>query len=120
MLKVLNIIGKRPVGGIGAFVYNYQSHFNCNDLKVDYLLFDDDLNGIFDEKVKKLGSKVYILPALKNRRVISLWLKINKFMKTIGKEYDIIHLHSINIAFMCFPSAKKYGVKYLNGEALEA
>lgn len=113
MLKVLNIIGKRPVGGIGAFVYNYQSHFNCNDLKVDYLLFDDESNGSFDEKVKKLGSTVYILPALKNKRLIFLWLKINKFMKTIGKEYDIIHLHSVNIAFMCFPSAKRYGVKYL-------
>lgn len=34
-------------------------------------------------------------------------------MKEIGKDYDIIHLHSVNIGFMCYPSAKKYGVKNL-------
>lgn len=113
MVKVLNIIGKRPTGGIGAFTYNYQSHFNCEDLKVDYLLFDDEPNGPFDEKVKSIGSKVYVLPALKNTRLVSIWIKIDNFMKEIGKQYDIIHLHSVNIAFMCFPSAKKYGVKNL-------
>lgn len=113
MIKILNIIGKRPTGGIGSFTYNYQSHFNCEDLKIDYLLFDDESKGSFDEKVKSIGSTVYILPALKNIRLISLWIKINKFMKEIGKNYDIIHLHSVNIAFMCFPSAKKYGVKHL-------
>lgn len=113
MVKVLNIIGKRPTGGIGAFTYNYQCHFTSDELKVDYLLFDDAPDGPFDEKVKKLGSTVYVLPALKNTRLISLSIQIDQFMKEIGKQYDVIHLHSVNIAFMCFPSARKYGVKHL-------
>lgn len=113
MIKILNIIGKRPTGGIGSFVYNYQSHFTNNNLCVDYLLFDDKDNGPFDEKVRALGSNVYVLPALKNWRLFSLWKKIDVFMRDIGSTYDIIHLHSVNIAFMCFPSAKKYGVKHL-------
>ena len=113
MVRVLNIIGKRPIGGIGAFVYNYQSHFKSNEVIVDYLLFDDLESGPFDEKVKKLGSTVYVLPALKNTRLFFLWYKIDKFMKDVGSKYDLIHLHSVNIAFMCFTSAKKYGVKNL-------
>lgn len=113
MIRVLNIIGKRPTGGIGAFVYNYQQHMNRKDIKIDYLLFDDEDNGAFDEKVKQLGSTVYVLPALKNIRFFLLWFKIDEFMKAIGKNYDIIHLHSVNIAFMCFPIAKKYGVSNL-------
>lgn len=112
-VRILNIIGKRPTGGIGSFVYNYQSHFTDDHLQVDYLLFDDTQNGPFDEKVKALGSTVYVLPALKNTRLISIWKKIDQFMKTIGCNYTAIHLHSVNIAFMCFPSAKKYGVKNL-------
>lgn len=112
-VRILNIIGKRPTGGIGSFVYNYQSHFTDDRLQVDYLLFDDTPNGPFDEKVKALGSTVYVLPALKNTRLISIWKKINQFMKTTGCNYTAIHLHSVNIAFMCFPCAKKYGVKNL-------
>lgn len=113
MIKVLNIIGKRPTGGIGAFVYNYQTHFSNKNISVDYLLFDDVANGEFDEKVRNLGSNVYILPGLRNWRLFSLWKMIDKFMRNVGSHYDIIHLHSVNIAFMCFTSAKKYGVKNL-------
>lgn len=113
MIKVLNIIGKRPTGGIGSFVYNYQSHFTNKNIRMDYLLFDDVGTGDFDDKVRALGSIVYVLPALKNLRLILLWKKIDDFMRNIGSTYDIIHLHSVNIAFMCFPAAKKYGVKNL-------
>lgn len=113
MVRILNVIGKRPVGGIGSFVYNYQSHFDTKDLQIDYLLFDDEPYGAFDEKVKMLGSKVYVLPSLKNYRLFKIWRQIDKFMRNIGKDYTAIHLHSVNIAFMCFPSAKKYGVKNL-------
>lgn len=113
MTKILHVIGKRPVGGIGAFVYNYQCHFKSKELQIDYLLFDDAPNGPFDDKVKALGSNVYVLPALKNTRLFYLWRKIDAFMQHVGCQYDAIHLHSVNIAFMCFPCAKKYGVKHL-------
>lgn len=79
MVKVLNIIGKRPTGGIGSFVYNYQMHMNRDLVQVDYLLFDDSLSGPFDEKVKKLGSKVYVLPALKNIRLFTIRKQIDIF-----------------------------------------
>lgn len=113
MIKVLNIIGKRPVGGIGAFVYNYQSHFIEGVIECDYLLFDDSPSGPFDERVKALGSNVYVLPALKNSRIFIIWKRIFEFFKMIGYRYDIIHLHSVNIAFMCFPIAKRFGIKAL-------
>lgn len=114
MVKVLNIIGKRPTGGIGAFTYNYQSHINKNNkIQIDYLLFDDKQDGEFDRKVKAIGSKVYVLPALKNFRLFSIWKKIDLFMKYYGRHYDVLHLHSVNIAFMYFASARKYGVKNL-------
>ena len=113
MVKVLNIIGKRPIGGIGAFAYNYQSHIDKNKVQIDYLIFDDQEVGEFDRKVKAIGSKVYVLPALKNFRLFSIWKKIDLFMKYVGRHYDVLHLHSINIAFMCFSSAKKYGIRNL-------
>lgn len=107
---ILNVIGKRPTGGIGSFCQNYQKHFSSSDLQIDYLLFDDNPSGRFDEQVKKLGSRVFVLPSLKNRRLFLLWRAVDRFMGTIGCQYTAIHLHSANISFMCLASAKKYGV----------
>lgn len=113
MVRVLEVIGKRPKGGIGAFVINYQSHFPDDYVQIDYLIFSDEPSGDFDEKVKGLGSKIYVLPKLKNSRLIRIWKDINKFFNTYGSSYNAVHLHSVNIAFMVFPAARRNGIKYL-------
>lgn len=113
MVKILEVIGKRPRGGIGAFVLNYQSHFVGQEVQLDYLIFSDEETGEFDNKVKKLNSNVYVLPELKNSRFFAIWFKINKFFRDHGKNYDAVHLHSVNIAFMVFKAAKINGIQHL-------
>ncbi len=113
MTRVLEIIGKRPQGGIGAFITNYQSHFVGEDIKLDYLIFNDEPDGPFDEKVRSMGSKIYVLPELRNIRLFLIWKAIYEFFHKHEGEYDIVHLHSANIAFMVFPAAKKVGIENL-------
>lgn len=108
--NVLNIIGKRPQGGIGAFVYNYQLNMNKNIIQMDYMIFNDKKEGDFDNKVKALGSNVYVLSELKNSRLFTIINEINNFFKENSKKIDIIHIHSANIAFICLPIAKRYGI----------
>jgi glycosyltransferase involved in cell wall biosynthesis len=109
-VKVLNIIGKRPKGGIGAVVYNYQIHMDSDMIQMDYLIFNDEPNGEFDEKVRKHGSTVYVLPELRNNRLFSIRKKIDEFFSKHANDYKIIHLHSANIGFICLSLAKKYGI----------
>lgn len=113
MVRVLEVIGKRPQGGIGSFITNYQIHFKEKDVKLDYLIFNDEPTGVFDDKVRAMGSDIFVLPELKNSRLISIWKSINAFFDENGKKYDAVHLHSVNIAFMVFPAAKRNGVEYL-------
>ena len=75
MVRILEVIGKRPQGGIGAFITNYQAHFKKDDIKLDYLIFNDEKTGPFDEKVKAMGSSVYVLPELKNTRLFMVACK---------------------------------------------
>ena len=35
---VLEIIGKRPVGGVGTVMLNYQRHMNMERVQMDYLI----------------------------------------------------------------------------------
>ena len=61
--RVLEIIGKRPVGGVGTVMLNYQTYINAEKIQMDYLIFGEEAE-TFDESVKALGSKVYVYPAL--------------------------------------------------------
>ena len=65
---VLEIIGKRPVGGVGTVMLNYQRHMNMERVQMDYLIFGEQ-EETFDKEVKKLGSRVYTYPALSGRQM---------------------------------------------------
>lgn len=112
-VRILQVLGSRPTGGVGAVVYNYHSNFTNKDLIIDYLIFSDEQDGDFDQKVKKLGANVYILPALKYSRLFKLSNLFNCFLKNRKEKYDILHLHSVNIGFLVFPIAKKNKIEVL-------
>lgn len=112
MLRILNVIGRRPVGGIGSVVKNYQSNFS-QEIVFDYLLFSDDSSGEFDLFVERLGSNVYVLPALKASRFINLSRMLDVFFRKVKDEYDIIHIHTVNIAFLIVKYANKYGIRHI-------
>ncbi|MGL9893706.1 glycosyltransferase [Enterococcus mundtii] len=110
MVRVLNVIGRRPTGGIGAVVKNYQSHFN-EKIIFDYLLFSNEKDGEFDAFVKKLGSNVYVLPALEMKNLFVLKTAVKKFFEQYSNNYDIAHIHTVNIAFLVAKYAKRSGIK---------
>lgn len=111
-MRILHIIGKRPKGGIGTVVRNYQKYISDYEIQFDYLIFDDYETGDFDEKVKKMDSRVYVLPELKQKRLFTLRCLIKEFFKNHSSDYDIIELHSPNIAFLIHKYAFKYGIEH--------
>lgn len=110
MVRVLNVIGRRPTGGIGSVVKNYQSHFPYK-IVYDYLLFSKDATGDFDGFVEKMGSKVYVLPELKLKNLFKILSTLKKFFIMHGNDYDIVHIHTVNVAFMVGRYARKAGIK---------
>ncbi len=108
--RVLEIIGKRPVGGVGTVMLNYQTYMDAEKVQMDYLIFGEEPES-FDERVKALGSKVYVYPALSGSQMGRTKVYLNAFFKEHAGEYDIVHLHAPNIAFLAFPIAAKYDIK---------
>ena len=109
--RVLEIIGKRPVGGVGTVMLNYQRHMNMERVQMDYLIFGEQ-EETFDKEVKKLGSRVYIYPALSGRQMRQTKKYFEQFFSEHHSEYDIVHLHAPYIAFLCLPVAAKYGISH--------
>ena len=100
---VLEIIGKRPVGGVGTVMLNYQRHMNMERVQMDYLIFGEQ-EETFDKEVKKLGSRVYTYPALSGRQMRQTRKYFEQFFSEHHSEYDIVHLHAPYIAFLCLQS----------------
>lgn len=109
--RVLEIIGKRPVGGVGTVMLNYQKYVNAEKVQMDYLIFGEEAEN-FDESVKTLGSKVYMYPALSGSQMGRTKAYLEEFFAAHATEYDIVHLHAPNIAFLAFPIIAKYGIKH--------
>lgn len=110
-VRVLEIIGKRPVGGVGTVMLNYQEHMDAGKVQMDYLIFGEEQER-FDKKVKALGSQVFVYPALSGRQMGRTKQYLEEFFSKHAKEYDIVHLHAPTIAFLAFPIAEKYGIRH--------
>lgn len=111
MIRILHVLGSRPTGGVGAFLYNYHQYIDKSKVQFDYLMFSDFKSGDYDEKVKKLGGRVYVLPALKHKRLLLLHDLLIQFFAKHASEYNIVHLHTANLAFLVLKVAKKYGIE---------
>lgn len=109
--RVLEIIGKRPVGGVGTVMLNYQTYMDAEKVQMDYLIFGEEKE-TFDEAVETLGSKVYVYPALSGSQMGRTKAYLEEFFSKHATEYDIVHLHAPNIAFLAFPIIEKYGIKH--------
>lgn len=110
-VRVLEIIGKRPVGGVGTVMLNYQNYIDRSLVQMDYLIFGEQEES-FDEAVKKLGSEVYCFPALSGRQVKRTKEYLESFFEKHKGEYDIVHLHAPYIAKIVFDAANKYGIRH--------
>ncbi|MBR2403928.1 MAG: glycosyltransferase family 1 protein [Lachnospiraceae bacterium] len=109
--RVLEVIGKRPVGGVGTVMLNYQNYIDAEKVQMDYLIFGEEAE-LFDDQVKALGSKVYMYPALSGRQMGRTKIYLEQFFAEHEGEYDIVHLHAPTIAFMAFPIIAKHGIKH--------
>lgn len=109
--RVLEIIGKRPVGGVGTVMLNYQTYIDAQKVQMDYLVFGEEAEE-FDERVKALGSQVFVYPALSGSQMGRTKAYLEEFFAAHAGEYDIVHLHAPTIAFLAFPIAKKYGIAH--------
>lgn len=109
-VRVLEIIGKRPVGGVGTVMLNYQTYIDAEKVQMDYLIFGDAAE-TFDESVKALGSKVYMYPALSGSQMGRTKAYLEEFFAEYAVAYDIVHLHAPTIAFLAFPIIAKHGIK---------
>jgi len=98
MIRVLHVLPRMPIGGVGAFLINTQSTIDRNTFIFDYLVIENVPDSLFPNTVKRMGSKVFLLndtlSLMNSFRIIK---DLSSFFREYAKEYDIVHLHSANV-----------------------
>lgn len=113
-IKVLYFVDRMLRGGIQSLCIDIVRNIDKNKFEIDFLLLDDGKEYELENELVKLGCKVYKLKNIwinKWYDYIKYNYKLKEFFEDIGKNYDIIHLHSSSKNFLVLYWAKKNGIK---------
>ena len=108
-IRILTITpGLNVCGGMESYVMNYYSRIH-DAVKMDFITHNISDN-TYKNMIENNGDSVFIFPKFNVFRI----KKSEKFVDNFFKEhhdYDIIHCHMANAAFLYLKYAKKYGIK---------
>lgn len=108
MIKVLQELSALDGGGVAKLIYDYYYNMDHTKIRFDFLIYDFYDKGIYEDKLRNLGCKIYKIPRLK-KDVIEYIKNIKKILSS--EKYDVIHSHlGIRGVFLMY-YGKKYGVK---------
>lgn len=111
MIRVLQVIGSLYLGGSQTMVMNLYRKIDRSKMQFDFII-DHTVNMDFEEEIKRLGGKIYIMPTFKGYNIFAVIKAWNQFFRE-HPEYQILHSHVRSYASIYLPIAKKYGLKTL-------
>jgi len=113
-IRILHIVGRMDRGGIESFIMNLYRNIDKTKVQFDFLCHYGR-EAAFNEEIRKMGGRIYEMPAIKNEnkiyyhKIISYIRALNNFFD--NNNYKIIHGHMTNRALIYMLIAKKNGVK---------
>lgn len=107
VLQVLDFINHNS--GVSAVVMNYYTHLAQERVNCDFLLYEQADRDL-EKRIKANGSKIYLTGQPSGRNMGIYCRDVDKFFASHAGEYDVVHVHIPNAAFVILNCAKKYGV----------
>lgn len=108
-IKILIVIGSLDYSnGITNYAINYYRKLDKNKFEIDFIVHDCIKNKFYD-LINKNGGEVFLIDNITIRNLPKIYKDVEKIIK--NKKYDVVHCHLLNISFLYFSLAKKYGIK---------
>lgn len=108
VLQVLDFINYNS--GVSAVVTNYFFQLNPQKVQCDFLLYEMP-EEVWTARLTAAGAKVYATGKPSGRSMAEYERNVKDFFWQHAKDYDIVHVHIPNAAFIVLRYAKKYGIK---------
>ena len=113
-IRVLHIVGRMDRGGIETMLMNLYRAIDREKVQFDFLAHYGR-EAAYNEEIRRLGGKIYEMPALKDEKCVYYWklfsyiLALFRFFRQ-HPEYRIIHGHMTNTAAIYLKIAQLCGV----------
>lgn len=109
--RVLQIATSLNKGtGVAGFMMNYFRAIDPDVVRFDFLIHLVKPDNYIDE-VKARGSRVYVMPEVSGNKILSASKAISALASKAGGEYDAVHCHMPNIAFLHLPIWRERGIE---------
>lgn len=108
VLQVLDFINYNS--GVSAVVTNYFFQLDPQRVQCDFLLYEMPEDA-WMTRLTAAGAKVYATGKPSGRSMAEYERNVKDFFRQHAKDYDIVHVHIPNAAFIVLRYAKKYGIK---------
>lgn len=105
ILQVLTIMNR---GGAETMIMNYYRNIDRNKIQFDFLVHRKE-KGAFDDEIKSLGGKIYIMQNLSLKNIPAYLKSLDFFLKN-HKEYKVIHSHINAFSVFILRAAKNNNV----------
>ena len=94
-IKVLHITEKLQSGGIENFIMNIYRNIDKEKVEFNFLVTRNEKE-FFEDEIKQLGGKKFVIDCNKNQNVFKRIIKESKELEKFLKEnkYDVVHIHS--------------------------
>lgn len=108
VLQVLDFINYNS--GVSAVVTNYFFQMDPQRVQCDFLLYEMPEEA-WTARLNRSRCKVYATGKPSGRSMAEYERNVKDFFRQHAKDYDIVHVHIPNAAFIVLRYAKKYGIK---------
>lgn len=102
------VLGNTGRGGSQTYVMNILRNIDSSRFSIDFAVYQDLKNG-YGKEIREKGCKIWIVPQFN----ILNYFQCIRAWKTVleNGQYDIIHGHATNAAFIYLKLAKQFGCK---------
>lgn len=108
-IKVLNVTGVTPGGGVYTFLRNIELHHDKSQFEMHYIFSCDRDTDFFLNSFP--NNNITTLPSIKMGNLYRYLKEMICFYKKNASSIDVIHIHSPNVALPHLVFSKLFGIK---------
>ena len=106
--KILYVLGREPVGGVGTFIKNVLE--NGQKISCDFIISESNVQSDFHKFVMNKGSRVFWAPELSVDNIFNYNRWAKDFYAKYHDNYNIVHVNTPVVSFINLFYAKKGGI----------
>lgn len=107
MSRILQITGNLGIGGMQTVAVNISKRLINSGNNVDFLVWDNNNKGAYEEVVQKMGARIIRISFSKSKLIT--FFRVKKAINQNGP-YDVVHAHNFFSSYIFLCAAKKCNV----------